>query len=106
MDYTRPYSVRIHGARMKIIIFLSNQTTHFSSKTYYDASICLTLTKSVISTFENLIEKHLDVLSEMTCDECGSRNIRAEDRANGKIGVICKVCDSDYSFEELIGVMK
>jgi len=84
----------------------SNQTTHSSSKTYYDASICLTLTKSVISTFENLIKKHLDILSEMTCDECGGRNIRAEDRANGKIGVICKVCGSDYSFEELIGVMK
>lgn len=81
---------------------LSNQTTHSSSKTYYDACICLTLTKSVISTFENLFEKEIDVLSEMTCDECGSRNIRAEEKDNGEIKIICKVCDADYSFEELI----
>jgi len=81
---------------------LSNQTTHSSSKTYYDACICLTLTKSVISTFENLFEKHSDVLSEMTCDECGSRNLRAEEKDNGKIEIICKVCGADYNIEELI----
>lgn len=79
----------------------SNQTTHSTSKTYYDASICLTLTKSVISTFENLFEKHSDVFCETTCSECGSRKLKAKE-IDDKLHLVCEICDMEYDFEEMI----
>jgi len=71
----------------------SNTVTHSSSRTVHEASICLTLTTAIVSTFENLIEMYHDPISGLKCKECGSRRlIVAENEETENLLIICDNC--------------
>lgn len=71
----------------------SNTITHSSSKTIHEASICLTITTAVVSSFENLLAKYFDPASGLECKECGSRHlIVAENDETEDLLIICENC--------------
>lgn len=71
----------------------SNTITHSSSRTIHEASICLTITTAVVSSFENLIEKYFDPIEGLECKECGSRHlIVAENDETEDLLIICENC--------------
>lgn len=75
----------------------ANTITHSTSKTLYDASICLTMTKAVVVAFENLLKKHFDPISGLKCKECGSKNLSiVENDENDDLLIICNKCDNGF----------
>lgn len=71
----------------------SNIITHSSSRTIHEASICLTLTTAIVSSFENLLDKYHDPISGLKCKECGSRRlIVAESDETKGLLIICENC--------------
>lgn len=75
----------------------SNTITHSSSRTIHEASICLTITTAVVSTFENLLTKYFDPIDGLECKGCGSRHlIVAENDETEDLLIICENCN--YGF--------
>lgn len=71
----------------------SNTITHSSSKTIHEASICLTITTAVVTSFENLLAKYFDPTSGLECKECGSRHlIVAVNDETEDLLIICENC--------------
>ncbi|MHA6482366.1 hypothetical protein ACX1C1_10760 [Paenibacillus sp. strain BS8-2] len=71
---------------------LSNSLTHSSSKTVYDASICLTMTTAAVSVFEDLLNKHDDIFSGIRCNNCGSKQLTIAENDETKDHLI--ICDN------------
>lgn len=75
----------------------SNTITHSSSRTIHEASICLSITTAVVSSFENLLEKYFDPIDEMECKNCGSRQLSvAKNDETDDLLIICENCN--YGF--------
>lgn len=71
----------------------SNTMTHSSSRTIHEASICLTMTTAIVSSFENILEKHHEPIPGLKCNECGSRRlIVAENDETQDLLIICEKC--------------
>ncbi|MEA4894669.1 MAG: hypothetical protein VB064_05355 [Oscillospiraceae bacterium] len=71
----------------------SNSITHSTSKTKYEASICLTMTVALVSSFENLLNKYFDPIAGLKCKKCGSRRlIVAENEKTSDLLIICENC--------------
>lgn len=81
----------------------ANQVTHSTSKTVYEASICLTLCTAVVSAFEDLLSKAHDPLSSLKCDFCGSRSLslslKEEIPESNKATLVCEKCGSESSVQ-------
>jgi len=75
----------------------SNIITHSSSKTKHEASICLTITVALVSSFENLLNKYFDPIAGLKCKECGSRRlIVAENDETEDLLIICENCQHGF----------
>lgn len=71
----------------------SNTITHSTSRTVYEASICLTMTAAIASSFKNLLDKHHDPISGLKCKVCGSRRLLvAENNETPDLLIICENC--------------
>jgi len=76
------------------------EMVHSSSKNIPDAKICLLLTCSVVSIFENLFFKYLGFDSEPKCPECKSMDyefISSEDEST--IFMRCNSCDYEEEIQ-------
>jgi len=72
------------------------EMVHSSSKNLPDAKICLLLTCSVVSIFENLFFKYIEFDSEPTCPECNSMDyelISSKDEST--IFLHCNSCNHE-----------
>ncbi len=75
----------------------SNTVTHSSSKTKHEASICLTITIALVSSFENILDKYFDPLAGLECKNCGSRKlIVAENNETDDLLIICEICHHGF----------
>lgn len=80
----------------------SNSITHSSSKTVYEASICLTMTTAAVSVFEDLLNKQHDIVSAIRCKNCGSKRlIVAENDETEDLLIICDNCRHAHIKEEI-----
>ncbi len=76
----------------------ASKLTHSTTRSIYEAAICVTLCTAVVSVFENLHVKNLDPTSTMMCSTCGSRQLiiieADENSANTerKIIIECEKC--------------
>ena len=53
----------------------ANKITHSQSSTFYEASTCVSLTMSLVCTYENLRQKSHDLLAEYQCTSCKSKKL-------------------------------
>jgi hypothetical protein len=75
----------------------SNWITHSSSACVQDSSIALNLCTTVVSAFENLIDKANDPLAGLKCKKCGSKNLFiAENDENSTLVIVCEKCNYGY----------
>ena len=75
----------------------ANTLTHSSSRTIHEASICLTMTIAVVSSFENLLQKFHDPLAGLKCKKCGSKNLFiAENDETDDLLIICGKCNHGF----------
>jgi hypothetical protein len=75
----------------------ANTLTHSSSRTIHEASICLTMTIAVVSSFENLLQKFHDPLAGLKCKNCGSKNLLiAENNGTNDLLIICGNCNHSF----------
>ncbi len=75
----------------------SNWITHSTSSSVQDASIALNLCTSVVSTFENLLDKANDPIAGLKCKKCGSKKLFiAENDDNPALLIVCENCNYGY----------
>ncbi len=75
----------------------SNWLTHSTSSSVQDASIALNLCTTVVSAFENLLDKSNDPLAGLKCKKCGSKNLFiAENDTNSALLIVCEKCNYGY----------
>lgn len=78
----------------------ANKITHSSSATYYEASTCVSLCISLVSTYENVLQKSHDPISQHSCPVCKSRKLTVENVETGENGrvkavhLICEECEN------------
>ena len=71
----------------------ANILTHSSSRSIHEASICLTMTIAVVSSFENLLQKYHDPLAGLKCKKCGSKSLLiAENDETDELLIVCEKC--------------
>lgn len=76
---------------------LSNNITHSSTRTTYEAWVCHTLCTATITSVEHLMLNYFDVLSGEQCKECGSRQLSvAENDENDDLLIVCDKCHRGY----------
>jgi hypothetical protein len=75
----------------------ANVLTHSSSRTIHEASICLTMTVAVVSSFENLLQKFRDPLAGLKCKNCGSKSlfIALNDETDDLL-IVCEKCNHGF----------
>jgi len=75
----------------------ANILTHSSSRTVHEASICLTKTVAVVSSFENLLQKFHDPLAGLKCKKCGSKSllIAVNDETDDLL-IVCEKCNHGF----------
>ena len=79
----------------------SNWITHSTSSSIQDASIALNLCTTVVSAFENLLDKINDPLAGLKCKKCGSKNLFiAENDENSALMIVCEKCNYGYLKKE------
>lgn len=79
----------------------SNWITHSTSSSIRDASIALNLCTTVVSAFENLLDKINDPLAGLKCKKCGSKNLFiAENDENSALMIVCEKCNYGYLKKE------
>ena len=77
----------------------ANKLTHSTTRTIYEASICVTFCIAVVSAFGNLYVKLKDPIAGMQCSNCGSKllTICGSDveslYPDSKLFVMCEKCD-------------
>ncbi|MBE5084625.1 hypothetical protein INQ54_17055 [Lysinibacillus sphaericus] len=75
----------------------ANIITHSSSRTIQEASVCLTMTAAVVSSFEDLLDKFYDPIAGLKCEKCGSKKLLvAENDETTDLLIICENCS--YGF--------
>lgn len=76
----------------------TNKMTHSKNSTFYEASTCITLCISLVTLYENLFQKHFDVLSKCQCSVCKSKKLSIleeefDDRGELlKLNLLCEEC--------------
>ena len=74
----------------------ANKITHSSNATYYEASTCVALCISLISVYENVLQKAHDPISQQSCPVCKSKKLTVKNidtDQNDKIKAIQLLCD-------------
>ncbi len=64
----------------------ANKITHSSSATYYEASTCVSLCISLVGTYENILQKMHDPISQYSCTVCKSKKLTIENVETGDDG--------------------
>lgn len=76
----------------------ANKITHSSTTTYYEASTCVSLCISLVCTYENILQKIHDPISQHKCNVCKSKkltvsNIEIDDQGTIKtVSLMCEEC--------------
>ncbi len=79
----------------------ANKLTHSSSATYYEASTCVSLCISLVGTYENVLQKIHDPISQKSCTVCKSHKLSVVDietEDNGiikSIRILCAECGNE-----------
>jgi hypothetical protein len=68
---------------------------HSPNKTYPDVKIALLFTSALVSLFENLFLKYIGFDNEISCKECGSKNIELFEGENETLIAVCKSCNNE-----------
>ena len=74
----------------------ANKITHSSSATYYEASTCVSLCISIVSVYENVLQKAHDPISQHSCPVCKSRKLTIEKigtEENDRVKAVHLVCE-------------
>ena len=66
----------------------ANKLTHSSSATYYEASTCVSLCISLVGTYENVLQKIHDPISQCSCSVCKSKKLSVQDVETEDDGII------------------
>ena len=80
----------------------ANKLTHSSSATYYEASICVSLCISLVSVYENVLQKVHDPIFQQKCPACKSKKLTVENIDTNEIGIIkaihlmCEECKNTF----------
>lgn len=80
----------------------ANKITHSSTTTYYEASTCVSLCISLVCTYENILQKIHDPISQHTCNVCKSKkltvnNIEIDDLGTIKtVSLMCEECNNVF----------
>ena len=56
-----------------------NKITHSQTSTFYEASTCVSMTMSLVSAYENVRQKDMDLLAGYQCATCKSKKLRVAD---------------------------
>lgn len=89
----------------------ANKITHSSSATFYEVSTCVTLCTSLVTLYENIVQKVFDPLSQYECSACKSKMLSIVDDHSDENGIVeklylkCEECDSttEVVFEKQTG---
>lgn len=83
----------------------ANKITHSSTTTYYEASTCVSLCISLVCTYENILQKIHDPISQHTCNVCKSKkltvnNIEIDDLGTIKtVSLMCEECNNVFMLD-------
>lgn len=76
----------------------ANKITHSRSATFYEASSCVSMCITIVSIYENVIQKVFDLLSQYICKNCKSKKLEIfgdehdEEGIVSKLFIKCKEC--------------
>lgn len=95
--------LRNYSRKIVDIAWSYNSTiVHSPNKTYPDVKIALLFTSALVSLFENLFLKFIGFDNELTCSECGSKNIEFIEGENEILIAVCNSCNN----EEILTIEK
>lgn len=83
----------------------ANKITHSSTTTYYEASTCVSLCISLVCTYENILQKIHDPISQHKCNVCKSKkltvnNIEIDEMGTVKtVSLMCEECDNVFMLD-------
>lgn len=83
----------------------ANKITHSSGATYYEASTCVSLCISLVGTYENVIQKVHDPVSQQSCPLCKSKKLTIEKVDTDENSIIeaihlmCDECENTFVIE-------
>lgn len=90
-------TLRSHARKMSDMAWsYSSEIVHSSYKNFPDVKICIILTASTVSIFENLFMKYLGFDLEPRCPNCGSVSLEIySSKKDNKLIEHCTKCDFD-----------
>lgn len=71
---------------------------HSRNSTFYDVSTCVSLTTSIVTMYENVRLKYLDLISKCKCRNCQSKKLRisnrelSDDEKEFRLELTCEEC--------------
>lgn len=83
----------------------ANKITHSSTTTYYEALTCVSLCLALVCTYENIIQKIHDPISQHSCSICKSKKLTIKDIVTEEDGLIKSIslqCEECENITELI----
>ena len=81
-----------------------NKITHSQTSTFYEASTCVSMTMSLVSAYENVRQKDMDLLAGYQCVTCKSKKLRVAgfeviDDVITHLDLECEECGDVTSFD-------
>ena len=81
----------------------ASEVVHSPNRSVPEAKICLLFSCSVVSIFENLYLKYLELDTDLKCSECASMNYVIELQNNDSYAkIICQDCDNEQHVEVVL----
>lgn len=83
----------------------ANKITHSRNATFYEASTCVTLCISLVSVYENILQKIFDPLAQYYCSVCKSKKLSINGDISDEEGIVQKLylhCDECGATTEVV----
>ncbi|MBN1076641.1 hypothetical protein [Clostridium botulinum] len=83
----------------------ANKITHSRSTTFYEVSSCVSMCITIVSIYENVMQKVYDSISQYICKNCKSKKlniIRDEHDENGVVSKLFMECEECGEITEIV----
>jgi len=95
-------NLRKHSRNMAEMAWdYASEIVHSPNRNIPDAKICLLLTCTIVSIFQNLYLKYLGFDAEEKCPECKSMNFVLQTGEDDVLTMLCKECGHEESVQKI-----